>query len=295
MVYDRGMSVVVEVRNPNDLTSTYDQIEIQRSTTNTVAGMSDVKTDLAIDSSRASDLSTGYSQYVDTGGTVGTHYYRFRYKASGSGALSAYSDIFLSGGTVLQTRFRNKMRDTNSANYFFTDSEVQDFETQAIQKLWPITWFETYSDSDFTPDGTTEIFTFPAQVTRLTDLELRDSNGEKISNKHGWQVRGRTLMFDHPPTSGDTIRSWTEKKFLKLAEVPDVWDTHIVNLMRLDAYETMEADRARFYKYNSIAKPDGGSLPSLDRIITRIEQQIKLRAAQLRRIRKPVEINLTGR
>ncbi|MBK9272875.1 MAG: hypothetical protein IPM48_14925 [Saprospiraceae bacterium] len=287
------MTVVLEVRNPIDLTSSYDQIEIERATSNSAAAMSNIDT-VDIDTSRASDLSTGYTQYVDSTGTVGTHYYRFRYLNSTSSAVSAYSDIFLSGTTVLHTRFRNKMRDTNSNNYFFSNEEVDDFLTQAIDKLYPLTWFETYDDSAFVPDGTTEIFTFPVQVTRLTDLELRNSNGEKIGDKHGWQVRGRNLIFDYPPDNGDTIRAWVEKKFVKLSEVPNIWDSHIINLMRLDAYETLEADRARYYKYNTIAKPDGGSLPQLNNIITRIEQQIRLREQQLRRTRKPVEINLTG-
>lgn len=288
------MSVVIEVRNPNDLTSTYDQIEIQRSTTNTVAGMADIKTDLAISTTWASDRSTGYTAYTDDNGTAGTHYYRFRFKNSSSSITGNYSDIFLSGGSTVQTRFRNKMKDNNSNNYFFSNSEVQDFEIQAVHKLFPITWFETYDDSAFVPDGTTEVFTFPTQVIRLNALETRDSEGEKMRRVHGYRVQGRNLIFDHPPDSNVTLRAWVEKRFLKLSEVPDLWDSHIINLMRLEAFETMEAERSRFFKYNTIAKPSGGSLPSLDRIITRIEQQIKIRENQLRRVRKPVEINLTS-
>ena len=280
------MTVVVEVRNPLDLTSTYNQIEIERATSNSAGAMSNIAT-VSIDTTTASDLSTGYTAYNDTGGTVGTHYYRFRYKASGSGATSSYSDIFGAGGSVLQTRFRRIMRDINSNNYFFSTDDLDFFEQQAVQRLWPITWFETYSTTDFVPDGATEVFTFPVGVTRVTGIDAVNDSGETIGKKLGWRVRGRTLIFDHAPLSGETLRVWEEKMFLKLAEIPEVWDTHLLNLMKLQAFETLEADRTRFYKYNSIAKPEGGNLPGLDRIITRLETQIKLRENQLRRSRRP--------
>lgn len=286
------MSVVVDIRNPQDLTGSYDQIEIQRNTINSASGMADIKTDLAISLTFASDLSTGYTSYTDPTGVVGTHYYRFRYKNSTSGAVSSYSDIFAAASNVLHTRFRRMMRDTNSNNYFFTADDLDFFLEQAISKLWPITWFETYSTTDFVPDGTTKIFTFPVGVTRVNSIDNVDSQGVTLEQIVNWKVRGRMLIFDQAPASGTIMRVWEEKMFIKLGEIPFIWDSHILNLMRLQAFETLEADRSKYYKYNSIAKPEGGNLPSLDRIITRIETQIKLREAQLRRVRRPAFIKL---
>ncbi len=37
--------------------------------------------------------------------------------------------------------------------------------------------------------------------------------------------------------------------------------------MRLDAYETFEADRSRYYKYTTTTNPEGGNLPSMRRVI----------------------------
>ena len=172
------MAVKLDLRNPDDLTSTYNQIEIQRATSNTVAGMADIKTDLAISSTYASDLSTGYTSYTDDTGTEGTHYYRFRYKISSSGATSSYSDIFPAGGSVFHTRFRRRMRDTNSNSYFFTDDDIETFGTEVVEELYPMTYTETYLDSMITPDGSTEIFTFATGVTRVTDIEIVNSSGE---------------------------------------------------------------------------------------------------------------------
>lgn len=285
------MAVVLKIRNPIDLTTSYDQVEIQRATSNSAGAMSLIAT-TNIDTTTASDLSSGYTQYTDDNGTVGTHYYRFRYKNSTSSTYSSYSDIFLSGGSVIQSRFRRMMRDTNSSNYFFSNDDLDFFEQHAVQRLWPITWFETYSNSYFVPDNTTEIFNFPVGVTRINNIEVLDSSGEVTGRKLNWQVRGRTLLFDNAPTADITLRAWVEKMFTDIAEVPEIWDTHILNLMKLQAYETMEADRARYYKYNSVAKPEGGNLPGLNTIITRLETQIKLREQQLRRVRRPSFIKL---
>lgn len=286
------MAVVLEIRNPQDLTSTYDQIEIQRATSNSAGAMADIKTDLAIGTGTASDLSTGYSSYTDSNGTVGTHYYRFRYKNSSSGIVSSYSDIFLSGGSVLQTRFRRMMRDTNSNNYFFSADDCDFFEIQAVQRLWPITWFEVYDDGSFVPDGNTEIFNFPTGVTRISGVDFLDTNGNNLGRLVNWNVRGRMLIFDTAPDSGIVLRVWVEKMFIKLAEVPEIWDGHILNIMMLQAYQMMEANRSNYYKYASIVKGEGGNLPSLNAVITRLEAQIQRRENQLRRTRKPGFIKL---
>lgn len=256
--------------------------------------MADIKTDLAIDTSTASDLSTGYTAYTDTGGTEGTHYYQFRYKNSSSGVVSSYSDIFAAGGSVFHTRFRRKMRDTNSNNYFFNDDDIETFITETVEELYPLSWTETYLTTMIVPDGSTEIFTFSTGVTRVNDIELINSSGENQGSIKGWKVRNRDVIFDTAPSSGDTIRCWVEKKFTKIAEVPEEWDGYIMHKLMLKAYETLEADRSRYYKYNSAVKPEGGNLPSLDKIITRLEAQIERRERLLRRVRKPAEINLTG-
>ena len=288
------MAVKLDLRNPDDLTSTYDQIEIQRATSNSAAAMADLITNVTISSTYASDLSTGYTSYTDADGVEGTHYYRFRFKNSTSSAVSSYSDIFAAGGSVFHSRFRRRMRDTNSNNYFFTDDDIETFVIEAVEELYPITWVETYTDTMITPDSTTEAFAFSTGVTRINDIELINSSGDNQGAVKGWKIRGRYVVFDTAPSSGDTIRCWVEKKFVKVAEVPEQWDGYIMHKLMLKAYETLEADRSRYYKYTSVVKPEGGNLPSLDKVITRLEAQIQRQERLLRRVRKPAEINLTG-
>jgi len=288
------MAIKLELRNPDDLTSTYDQVEIQRNTSNSATGMTDISTNTSISTTYASDLSTGYTSYTDTDGVEGTHYYRFRYKLSTSGAVSSYSDIFPAGGSVYHTRFRRRMRDTNSNNYFFTDDDIEIFTTEIVEELYPITWIETYIDDMITPDGSTEVFAFATGVTRVNDIELINSSGDNQGSIKGWKLRGRYVIFDTAPGSEDTIRVWVEKKFTKAAEIPEQWDGYVLHKLMIKAYETLEADRSRYYKYNSVAKPEGGNLPSLDKVITRLEIQLQRQERLLRRVRKPAEINLTG-
>ena len=186
------------------------------------------------------------------------------------------------------------MRDINSNDYYFLNTDIDGFLEHAISSLFPHTWYEKYSDSAFTSTGTAEIFTFPTDMNRLTELEAIDSEGRSQGQILGWEVRGRKLLFKEAPPSGTTIRAWYESRFQKLSEVPSMWDKHLLNVMRLQAYETMEADRSKYYKYQSTVNPEGGNLPSLDRVVGRIEQQVRLRLNELRRVRKPASINLTS-
>lgn len=184
------------------------------------------------------------------------------------------------------------MRDTNSNNYFFSADDCDFFEIQAVQRLWPITWFETYSDTAFVPDGSTEIFNFPSGVTRITGIDFLDSSGNNLGRVINWNVRGKMIIFDSAPATGTVLRVWEEKMFTKLAEAPDIWDAHLLNIMMLQAYQMLEANRSSYYKYTSVVKPEGGNLPSLNAVITRLEAQIQRRENQLRRVRKPGFIKL---
>ena len=281
---------LLEVRNPLDLTTTYNQIEIQRGTTSSCSDMANISTSTTIDTSTANDLSTGFTSYTDSGGDTAS-YYRFRYKASVSGAVSAYSDIFQAGTTVMHTRFRRRMRDTNSANYFFTDADIDTMLGNSIKKLFPHTFNEVIDES-LSTNGTTMKFSFPVGVNRVNDIEFLNSSGEVVQLSRNWKLRARQIIFDEAPTSGYTFRLYCDKMFKKLAEVPDIFDDLILDLMCLEAYQTMEADRTKYYRYQSVANPEGGNVPSIKGIIERLEVTTKNRLNSLRRVRRPSEIKL---
>lgn len=281
----------IEIRNPVDLITTYNQIEIQRGTLADGSNMVNISTNTPIDTTSANDLSTGFTSYTDASGDTAS-YYRFRFKASVSDAVSAYSDIFQAGTTVMHTRFRRRMRDTNSANYFFTNADLDTQLANAIKKLFPATFNETIDES-LSTDGTTMKFSFPVGVNRVNDIEFLNSSGEVTSRPRGWKLRARQIIFDNAPSSGYTLRLYCDKMFKKLAEVPDLFDDLILDLMVLEAYQTMEADRSKYYRYQAVARPEGGNLPSIKGVIERLEVTTKQRLNSLRRIRRPGEIKLT--
>lgn len=283
------MAEIIDIRNPNDLTATYDQIEIQGSANSDMSSPTTLTSSLAIDTSTANDLSTGYTSYLDS---TGYNYYRFRYKVSASAAVSDWSDIFAANTTVMHTRFRNRMHDTNSANYYFTNAQVTDILANAINKLYPASWNEVI-DETLSSSGTEEKYTFPVGIFRVNQIELIDSAGEVQSRPLNYQIVGRKIIFTHPLTSGYTLRLYADKKFSKLGEVPEEFDSLILDLMTLEAYQSFEADRSRYFKYTTVTNPEGGNLPSLKSVVERYEAITKLRLNELRRVRKPSDMKLT--
>ena len=281
------MSNILDIRNPKDLTTTYEQIEIYRDTNSDMSTES-LLTTKDINTATASDLSTGYTSYTDTNGDD-THYYRFRYK--NNSVYSSKSDIFQAGTTVMHARFRKKMRDTNSSNYFFSNDEVSEFLTGAIGRLFPHTYNEAIDES-LSSVANQEKYSFPVGVNRVNDLELLNAQGEVESRPKNFKIRARQIIFDNPLASGYTMRLYVDKMFTKLAEIPEFLDDLVLDLMRLQAYETLEADRHRYYKYTSVVEPDGGSLPSIRDVIQRITISTERRLNALRRVRRPSDIKL---
>lgn len=284
------MAVILDIRNPLDLEETYDQIEIERDTDSTGATMANIAT-VSIDETTANDLSTGFTTYLDANGTVDTHYYRYRFKNSTSGAVSSYSDIYLAGTTVMHTKFRNRMRDTNSSNYFFSNSEITDFLQNAINKLYPWSYNEVI-DETLTTAASTEKYTIPLGIFRVNEVELIDSSGIVVSKPTGYKKRGRQLIFDSTPPTGYTIRLYGDKQFQDLGEVPGLFDDLIIDLMQLEAMQTFEMDRSKYYRYTTVTNPEGGNLPSLSRAIERIEITTNSRLNKLKRVRRAADMKL---
>lgn len=279
----------LDIRNPRDGIATYDQIEIKGSANSDMSSSSTVTSSLSIDTSKATDLSTGYTQITD--GT-GYAYYQFRYKNSISGATSNWSPIFAADTSILHARFRRKMKDTNSQKYFFSDADISDFLQNAIYKLFPHTYNECI-DETLTPATNTFKYSFPTGIARVNDIEYIDAQGNVAGKPTGWSIRAKQIIFDRVPQTGYTFRLYADKMFQKLAEVPEYLDDLILDLMRLQAYENFEADRTSYYQYTTTVNPDGGNVPSIARIIERLTATTDKRLNALRRVRRAANIKLT--
>jgi hypothetical protein len=282
------MALIISARNPEDRTNTYDQVEFHRSDTS--GGSFSIVSTKDIDTSTITDLSPGYTSYTDATGDS-TKYYKVRWKNSVSSAVGALSDEFQGETTVLDSRFRRTMRDTNAANYFFTNDDVVNFRKDAIYSLWPHAWQEGYDDS-ITSDDTKEIYDIPAGVTRINKIQLIDDDGTKVANVTDYEVQSSKIIFPTAPSGDYTMRLWVEKMFTKSEEVPEAYDSYLLEYMSLQAYRVLEADRTRYYKYTTVAKPDNGGISNIRDIIIRLEASTERRLNALRRLRKTTEMGL---
>ena len=283
------MALIVSARNPEDRIATYDQVEFHRADSS--GGTFSVIATSNIDQTTITDLSPGYTSYTDATGSS-TKYYKVRWKISSSGITSSLSDEFQGETTVLDSRFRRTMRDTNAVNYFFTNDDVANFRRDAIYSLWPHAWQEGYDDT-LTSDDATEIYTLPAGVTRVNKIQLLDTDGKVVSRLSDYEVQSGKIIFPSAPTEGYTMRLWVEKMFTKSEEVPEAYDSYLLEFMQLQAYRVLEADRTRYYKYTTVAKPDNGGISNIRDIIIRLEASTERRLNALRRVRKPSEMGLT--
>lgn len=287
------MAVNLEIRNPYDRDVAYDQIEIQRNTVNSETGMTNIKIDLAIDTTRITDISQGFSSYVNTDGVHGTHFYRYRYKINSSSVYSPYSEIFPAEGNILFPKFRNRMKDTNSANYYFTDSNIKSLSENAIKKLFPHSYLEVIDESIST-DSTLRKYNFPSGVNRVNDIEFLDSSGDVQIYPRRWKLRSRQIIFDSSPPDNYTMRLYADKMFQKFAEIPEFLDDLILDLMTLDAYQTLHAHRTSFYKYTTTTNPEGGNLPSITEMMKVLAISTKDRLNSIRRVRRASSIKLVN-
>lgn len=284
------MSKIIDVRNPPDLTDTYASIELhsasEKGGTYSIVGSAET-----IDTAYVTDLSAGYTSITDSSGDNDT-WYKYRYKTSG-GSYSPWSHEFKGDSSFMQARFRANMKDDEEEDYFFSETELREWEKDAINSLWPDTWIEVI-DETLSTDGSTEKFNFPIGITRVDDIELINSNNEVAGRPHGWKQRGRQFIFDYAPANGYTFRLYADKRFTKLAEIPSIYDDIILKQMMLSAYRNLEAHKTRYYKYNSIVKEAGGSLPALRLIIRELETFIRRRMLEIKRVRKPASIDMSS-
>jgi hypothetical protein len=276
------MAISIEIRNPRDSTSTYDQIVLESASAQ--GGSYSNVTTASVSTSNKTDLSPGYTSYTHTSGDT-TKWYRYQFKNASSSIVTPYSREFRGGYSEIDQDFRRAMRDTNSSNYFFTDDDVAGFRRRAVESLWPVTWQEVVDES-LSTDGSTEKFTYPSGVTRVADVEFVDSNGRVVYVPSGYRRRGNQLIFDSAPSSGYTIRLQVEKMFTKWVEVPHFFDSYIIDSMRLQAYKEFEADRMQYYKYNSVVNSEGGNIPSIRLVIQNLEMSSQRRLNDLKRTRR---------
>ncbi|MCL4482637.1 MAG: hypothetical protein M1445_08500 [Bacteroidetes bacterium] len=281
--------IILQIRNPDDEVTSYNQIRIYRSSSQT--GVFTLLTTVAIDITTRTDQTQGYTQYTDSAGDTNS-WYKVSYYNSSSAAETDKSDAFQGGTSDLDAKIRRRMKDTNVNKYFFSNEEIADARDMAIQSLWPATWIDTTYEVTIT-DSNKKTITVPYSVFRVDKIKVYDTNGNLSSENYNayYKVGNKIYAIGDFPTNY-VFRFIISKPYTLAAECPFTFENYLVMAAELELLRVMETDRSRYYRYTSSIKPEGGNLPSLSRIIDKLEISMARRRNELRRFREANDINL---
>jgi hypothetical protein len=278
------------LRNPDDGVISYDQIKVYRSDAKN--GTFTLLTTVTIDQTTIADNSPGYSLYKDTTGSS-ANWYKLSYYNSGSSTESDESDAFQGETTELDTKIRLRVKDSNENKYFFDNDEIAQARDIAIKSLYPATWIDSEYDVLIT-DLNKKLITLPSYVARVDEILVYDSGATFVGSYNAYyQVGNKIRPLNEFPT-GFTFRFTIVKPYKVPAEVPEELDNYLLDVAQIELLKILEMDRARYYKYTTSIRPEGGNMPSLGRIIDRLEVNANRKLNPYRRVRSSSEINLTG-
>lgn len=280
---------VLYIRNPEDGITTYDQIKVYRSDSKN--GTYLVINTINIDSSTIDENNSGYTKVTDNTGTS-DHWYKVSYYNSVSLVESDLSTEFQGGTTELDTKIRVRMKDTNVNKYFFTQDELTQARDNAIKSLFPHTWIDTVYEVAIT-ESNKKTITLPQYVSRMDKIKVYDSSGDLIANNFlGFYKVGNKLYANDEFPVGDTFRFIITKAYKIPAECPEEFDPYLIDVAQIELLKILEMDRARYYKYTTSIRPEAGNIPSLNRMIERLEGSTRVKLNSMRRVREVTEINL---
>lgn len=283
--------IILYIRNPDDGIATYNKVQVYKSASQN--GVYDLLTTVDIDASTIADNVVGYTKVTDSVGTTSS-WYKVRYFNSVSSAVSDYSVEFRGGTTELDSLIRMRMKDTNQNNYFFTDEEIENARKAAIRSLYPATWVDTTYSVTITEENK-KLITLPQYVARVDTIKVYDSNGDMVAaNYLGFYKVGNKLYPNDEFPVGYTFQIVITKPYKQVAEVPEEFFPYLIDIAEMELLHAMEMDRARYYKYTTSIRPEGGNIPSFNRIIERLDNSATKKLNKIRRVRETTEINLVG-
>lgn len=278
------------LRNPNDGITSYDQIKVYRSAAKT--GTYTILATVDIDQTTIADNSPGYTLYNDAGGSD-SYWYKASYYNSSSLVETDMSDAFQGETTELDTKIRRRVKDSNANKYFFSNDEIAQARDIAIKSLYPATWIDTTYDVTIT-DSNKTLITLPSYVARVDGIRVYDSGSNPVGNYISFYKVGNKLYPLSEFPTGYTFRIIITKAYKVPAEVPEELDNYLLDVAEIELLKILEMDRSRYYKYTTSIRPEGGNMPSLGRIIDRLEVNANRKLNSYRRVREAGEINLVG-
>lgn len=278
------------LRNPDDGVTSYDQIKVYRATSKT--GTYAILTTVDINQATIADNSPGYTLYNDSAGSD-SYWYKASYYNSTSLVETDMSDAFQGETTELDTKIRRRVKDSNENKYFFDNDEIAQARDIAIKSLYPATWIDTTYDVVIS-DSNKTLITLPSYIARVDGIKVYDSGSNPVGNYISFYKVGNKLYPLSEFPTGYTFRIIITKAYKVPAEVPEELDNYLLDVAEIELLKILEMDRSRYYKYTTSIRPEGGNMPSIGRIIERLEINATKKLNPYRRVRETGEINLVG-
>jgi hypothetical protein len=276
------------VRNPNDGVASFDKIKLYKSSSK--GGSYTLLSTTDIDQTTAEDNFYGATKIVDSVGTSAS-WYKWTYFNSLSTLESNYSEEMQAEITEFDMKLRRRMKDDNNNNYFFQDGEIIDARETAMKTLYPATWIDTSYDVLIT-DSNKKVISLPSYIKRPDRIKVYTSGGNFTGDYVAfYKVGNKAYALGEFPV-GYTFRIIVTKPYKNIYETPDEFEPYLLDCSQIELCKSLEMDRARYYKYTTSIRPEGGNMPSLSKIIERLEVTVRARKNEIRRTREVTEINL---
>lgn len=241
-----SVSIPIYVENPKDGENTFDKILLYRSDDSYAA----IKYTLDIDLTTRNQFSPGYTLYADPSGET-TYSYKAQYKNSTSGLLSPLTDAFAYGDSYIIVEARGILRDTDSANYVFSNTELQDMEARAVEELFPGI-VKAVVDTSKTIQEDVIDYEMPVGAFRIRQVHkgaLADDDWKEIDDFEFLRGRYLRLQESEVAESGDTLTIEYNRKYRDVGEVPAVIARGVIlNQILAECYEILANDRGVKFK-----------------------------------------------
>jgi hypothetical protein len=260
--------IKLSVKNPDDGTTTFDQIRFYEADDSSGSGASLLNTS-DVDTVNITPVDPGNTTYSHTTGST-SKYYAARYYNSSSGNISDYTTWTLGGEDRWDIMFENELQDT--ANAVWTAADLKRYKKRALNALYPDLYrivIDTSLTMDLTSGAEEYEYTLPFGVFDVSEVGTGDVDNIdstfKVTANDNWKVENNILHFTNISeySDGDTIRLVAAKKFLSVGEVPEIYDELVMYHLRMSAYLRLADDYPRYLTFAKLQKGTAVSFENL--------------------------------
>lgn len=276
----------MSVPNPNDGTTTFDQVKFYEATDSSGTG-STLLTTVSISTTYRYQINPGFTAYTYTSGST-SKYYAAKYYNSTSGILSDYTTWTLGGLDRWDTMFMNDLADTSSAVWSATDRAL--YKQWALEALYPDIHHEVIDTSLTLDNDTSPSYTYsvPYGIFMITEVGVGDVDNSTSTfvtlHPDNWRFEGGKLHLLSIPSSESsaTIRLIGRKKYLEVGEVPERFDSFILYHLKMSAYLKLADDFPRFKTWAQLQEGTKVSFENLRVHAREFERKFKEGKAEVR-------------